>query len=237
MLYLDHLVHQEALVLMFPWYAGSALTIVFLRGVRSPSKRGDLRRSIWDTRAWTLQEYYASQVVRFYTEDWTPYLNLDIANHKDSPEIVSEMEEVTGIHMMTLRPGLERIREKLRLASQRQATLTEDMAYSLLGIFSLSLTIEYGEKDKALGWLLAQLLMSSGDTSILAWTGRSGSFNSCLPDNITAFSQSTSEFIPIIRRGEVEISVSKMRGSLFTSATRLYEQVRAVPGPSFWDNA
>ena len=222
---------------MFPWYAGSALTIVFLRGVRSPSKRGDLRRSIWDTRAWTLQEYYASQVVRFYTEDWTPYLNLDIANHKDSPEIVSEMEEVTGIHMMTLRPGLERIREKLRLASQRQATLAEDMAYSLLGIFSLSLTIEYGEKDKALGWLLAQLLMSSGDTSILAWTGRSGSFNSCLPDNITAFSQSTSEFIPIIRRGEVEISVSKMRGSLFTSATRLYEQVRAVPGPSFWDNA
>jgi hypothetical protein len=60
----DHFVLQEALVSMFKWYEGSALTIVLLRGVRSPSKRGDLVRSIWNTRAWTFQEYHASKAVR-----------------------------------------------------------------------------------------------------------------------------------------------------------------------------
>ncbi|KAF8121561.1 hypothetical protein EV363DRAFT_1421156 [Boletus edulis] len=66
----DHAAHQEAVVAMFKWYEGSSLVIVFLRGVRSPSKRGDLMRSLWNTRAWTFQEYRAARVVRFYTEDW-----------------------------------------------------------------------------------------------------------------------------------------------------------------------
>ncbi|KAF8546292.1 hypothetical protein OG21DRAFT_1380898, partial [Imleria badia] len=61
------------------------------------------------------------------------------------------------------------IREKLRLASTRRTTWIEDAVYSLLGIFSLSFPVVYGEGDGALGRLLARLLMSSGDTSILAW--------------------------------------------------------------------
>ena len=131
----DHFMLQEALVAMFKWYRGSALTIIFLRGLRSPSQRGDLVRSIWNMRAWTFQEYHASKVVQFYTEDWTPYLNLDIPNHKESPEIISEMEEATGISaraLMALRPGVDNIREKLCLASRRETTLVEDAAYSLL---------------------------------------------------------------------------------------------------------
>ena len=186
----DHFVLQEALVSMFKWYEGSSLTIIFLRGVHRLSLRGALTKNIWNKRAWTLQEYHASRVVRFYTEDWTPYLNLDIPNHKESPEIISEMEEATGISagaFVTLRPGLDDIREKLCLASRRETTYVEDAAYSLLGIFSVSLPVVYGEGDKALGRLLAQLLTSSGDTSILAWTGRSGSFNSCLPAGIAVF--------------------------------------------------
>jgi hypothetical protein len=163
----DHFVLQEALVAMFKWYQGSAVTLVLLRGVRSPSRRGDLVRNIWNTRAWTFQEYHASKVVRFYNEDWTLYMNLDIPNHKESPEIISEMEEATGISaraLMALRPGLDDIREKLCLASTRETTLVEDAAYSLLGIFSISLPVVYGEGDQALGRLLAQLLASSGDT-------------------------------------------------------------------------
>ena len=59
----DHFVLQEALVAMFKWYQGSVVTMVLLRGVRSPSRRGDLVRSIWNTRTWTFQEYHASKVV------------------------------------------------------------------------------------------------------------------------------------------------------------------------------
>jgi hypothetical protein len=235
----DHFVLQEALVSMFKWYEGSALTIVVLRGVRSPSKRGDLVRSIWNTRAWTLQEYHASKAVRFYTEDWKPYLNPDIPNHKESPEILSEMEEATGVSaraLMGLRPGLDDIRAKLRLASTRQTTRVEDAAYSLLGIFSMSLSVVYGEGDKALGRFLAQLLTSSGDTSILAWTGRSGSFNSCLPANIVEFNQLPTTHIPLaLERPEMDRIIARLRSSSLdsTSIMRLYDRLDELPVPSF----
>ena len=235
----DHFVLQEALVSMFKWYEGSALTIVLLRGVRSPSKRGDLARSIWNTRAWTFQEYHASKVVRFYTEDWKLYLNLDIPNHKESPEIIAEMEEATGVSaqaLMVLRPGLNDIREKLRLASTRQTTRVEDAAYSLLGIFSMSLGVVYGEGDKALGRFLAQLLMSSGDTSILAWNGQSGSFNSCLPANIGVFNQLSTMHIPsALEPVEMDRITTRIRSSSldFTSLMRLYDRLHELPVPLF----
>ena len=188
----DPSVLQEALVSMFQWYQGSTMTLVLLRDVCSPSRRGDLVRSIWNTRAWTFQEYHASKVVRFYNKDWTLYRNLDIPNHKESPEIIAEMEEATGVSeqaLMALRPGLEDIREKLRLASTRQTTRIEDAACSLLGIFSFSLPVVYGEGDKALGRLLARVLMSSGDTSILAWTGNLVvSTAACLPRSLSSIS-------------------------------------------------
>ena len=195
----DHSMIQEAVVAMSEWFWASAMTIVLLRGVGSPSQHGDLVKNIWNTRAWPFQEYLAANVVRFYTEDWTPYLNPDIPNHKESPKIISEMEEATGVSMktlMALRPGLDHIWEKLYIASRRKTTLVEDAAYSLVGIFSVYLPVVYGEGNKALGRLLAELLTKSGDTSILAWTGRSGSFNSCLPANITVFNKSPTSHIP-----------------------------------------
>ncbi|KAF8121560.1 hypothetical protein EV363DRAFT_1588655 [Boletus edulis] len=226
----DHAAHQEAVVAMFKWYEGSSLVIVFLRGVRSPSKRGDLMRSLWNTRAWTFQEYHAAKVVQFYTEDWKPYLNLDIPNHKESPEVISEMEELTGISARTLRelhPGLDDIRQKLSLASGRKATYVEDTAYSLFGIFSVSLPVVYGERDKALGQLLAHLLASSGDMSILSWTGKSGSFNSCLPADITVFSQLHPPHIPLALTMETFGSSPN-----FDVATRLYDRLNDLPMPS-----
>ena len=233
----DHFVLQEALVSMFKWYEQSAMTIIFLRGVDRLAKQGALTRSIWNMRAWTLQEYHASKVVRIYTQDWTPYLGLDVHNHKDSPAIVSEMEEATGISaqaLMELRPGLDNIREKLRLASTRQSTRTEDAAYSLLGIFSLSLSITYGEGDKALGRLLAQLLASSGDTSILAWTGRCNTFNSCLPSDITVFYHPpTSHIPPSISDSEMVSITSRLCSLNFTLLTTLYDRVHELLVPSF----
>ena len=82
---LDRGVQQESLVTMFGWYHGSALTIVHLLGVLSDFQEpGDLWRSVWNTQAWTYQEYIAAKVVQFYTEDWKPYLSLSIFNHKES---------------------------------------------------------------------------------------------------------------------------------------------------------
>jgi hypothetical protein len=236
----DHFVLQEALVAMFKWYRGSAMMIVFLRGVCSPAKHGDLVRSIWNTRAWTFQEYVAAKIIRFYTEDWTPYLNLETFNHKESPEIISEMEQATGVsaqQLMALRPGLSSIREKLRLASTRQITLVEDAAYSLLGIFSVAgISAIYGEGENALGRLLAHILAGSGDASILAWTGQSGGYNSCLPAHITVFNQSATSHLPLpIENAEMEKIVSMLRTSALDLdlALKLYDRLNGLPAPWF----
>ena len=237
---------QEAMVARFKWYEGSAVTIVFLCDVLSPPRRGDLTKSIWNSLAWTWQEYRASKVIRFYTKDWKLYMNLDIPNHKDSPEVISEIEEAMGVSaraMMVLRPGLDDIREKLWLASTRQTTLVEDVAYFLFGIFSTSFPVVYGEGDQALGRLLAQLLTRSRDASILAWTGKSGSFNSCLPSNITVFNQLPPPHIPLaMPRTEIEpISDDEMERMVATSpssfdldmALSLYEHLNELSPPWF----
>ena len=236
----DHFVLQEALVAMFKWYQGSALTIVFLRGVRSASPRGALVKSIWNTRAWTLQEYIAANVIHFYTEDWTLYLELELPNHKESPEVISEMEQATGVasqQLVALRPGLTSIREKLCLASARQTTLVEDAAYSLLGIFSVSgIPAIYGEGDGSLGRLLAHVLTVSGDVSILAWTGESGSYNSCLPAHITVFNElATSHLPPPIQDAEIERIIAASHSSSFDLdvALRLYDRLNELPVPWF----
>ena len=224
----DHFVLQEALVSMFKWYEGSTVTVVFLLDVPSRS----LRDSIWNKRAWTFQEYHASKVVRFYTKDWTLYRNIDVHNHKKSPDIISEMKEATGVSaeaLEALRPGLESIREKLCLASTRESYYVEDAAYSLLGIFTVTLPVVYGDGNKALGQLLAKLLTSSGDTSILAWTGKSGGFNSCLPAHINVFNQLYPPHIP------TSVSTAKMRTSSLdtTLATKLYDRLHELPVASF----
>ncbi|KAF8551893.1 hypothetical protein OG21DRAFT_217664 [Imleria badia] len=235
----DPSVLQEALVSMFQWYQASTMTLILLCDVGSASRRGDLMGSIWNTRAWTFQEYHASKVVRFYNKDWTLYRNIGVPNHKESSEIISEMEQATGVSaqtLMALRPGLEDIREKLRLASTRQTTRVEDAAYSLLGIFSLSLPVVYGEGNNALGRLLAQLLSSSGDTSILAWSGKSGNFNSCLPAKIAVFDRlPTSHIPPAIADTEMTTITSGLRASSLNLAlvTKLYDRLNELRVPSF----
>ena len=67
----DHFVLQEALVSMFKWYGGSAMTIIFLCDVDWLAKLGVLTSSRWNSHGWTLQEYHVSRVVQIYTKDLT----------------------------------------------------------------------------------------------------------------------------------------------------------------------
>ena len=235
----DKGVQQESLVAMFRWYRGSSLTVVHLLGVLSQSQQlGCLWRSIWNTRGWTYQEYIASEVVQFYTEDWKPYLGLDTFNHKESPTILSEMEQAMNLatrELATLRPGLNRVREKLYLASARQTTREEDVAYSLFGIFNIAIPVIYGEGNQAVGRLLEHVLTGSGDVTILAWTGTSGSYNSCLPADLTVYNQIVPPHVPQpIQTTEMDNVVTVLRSSLpdLTLAVMLHNHVNGLQSPS-----
>ena len=233
---LDKGVQQESLVAMFRWYRGSSLTIVHLLGVLSESQEiGCLWKSIWNTRGWTYQEYLASEVVQFYTEDWKPYLGLDIFNHKESPTILSEMEQAMhfGIQeLATLQPGLDKAREKLYLASMRQTTREEDIAYCLFGIFNVALPVIYGEGNQAVGRLLEYILTRSDNVTLLAWTGSSGSDHSYLPADLIVYNQIVPPHVPLpIETAEMDGMVVALRSSLpdLSLTTTLYERLYDLP--------
>ena len=236
---LDKVVQQESMVAMFRWYRGSSLTVVHLLGVFSQSQQFDcLWRSIWNTRGWTYQEYVASEVVQFYTEDWKPYLGLDAFNHKESPTILSEMERAMNVatqELVTHRPGLDRVREKLYLASARQTTLEEDIAYALFGIFNIAIPVIYGEGNQAIGRLLEHVLTGSGDVTILAWTGIPGSYNSCFPADLTVYNQIVPPHVPQpILTTEMDDIVTALRSSLpdLSLAVMLHNFVNGLYSPS-----
>ena len=233
---LDKGVQQESLVAMFRWYRGSSLTIVHLLGVLSESQEiGYLWKSIWNTRGWTYQEYLASEIVQFYTEDWKPYLGLDISNHKEFPAILSEMEQAMNFgtrELAALQPGLEMAREKLYLASMRQTTREEDIAYCLFGIFNVALPVIYGEGNQAVGRLLEYILTRSDTVTLLAWTGNSGSHHSYLPADLTVYNQINPPHVPSpLEAAEMDRMVTTLRSSLpdLSLSVSLYERLYELP--------
>ena len=78
--------------------------------------------------------------------------------------------------------------------------------------------------------------MSSGDTTVLAWTGRSGGFNSCLPANITVFNQlPTIHIPPALDCAEMDGIIARLQSSSLnsTSIMRLYDRLHELPVPLF----
>jgi len=178
---------QEAIGSMFSWYRLSALTMVHLADV---SDAGGLISSMWFKRGWTLQELLAPYTLLFFTRDWSLYRDSSL-NHKEDRAILEELEQATGItsrHLTGFHPSVDDALSRLQWASTRCTTCPEDIAYSLLGIFSLHIPVLYGESaENALGRLLAEVISKSGDTSILDWVGQSSAYHSCFPATITPY--------------------------------------------------
>ncbi|OAX35520.1 hypothetical protein K503DRAFT_802760 [Rhizopogon vinicolor AM-OR11-026] len=228
---------QQSVNSMFTWYRHAALTIVYLSDVPPSSKSGALAKSVWNTRGWTVQEFLAPEVVLFYQQDWTLYLDDRSPNHKKSATIIQELADVTGIDSQSLvafRPDEGSAREKLQWVSMRVTTLQEDIAYSLFGIFRVNLPVIYGEKKQnALGRLLQEVVAQSGDITCLNWVGKPSEFNSCLPANITLYKTLPS---PLSSSSEdvMETSVLSLRDAgAVELASTLYTTLDQLPTPRF----
>ena len=228
---------NQSLTSMYRWYEEATETLVYLADVLSSSELGDLlTKSRWMTRAWTLQELLASKVVRFYDREWKPYLNDMHANHKDSPAIKQELAQAMGVSPETItsfRPEDLGVRETLRLASTRNATVEEDIAYSLIGIFSSDITPRYGLGKTALGQLLENIVARSGDVTVIAWTGRSMPYNSSLPDSLAVYSQIPYS-APPMEVDELNTCVEQLRTRLAPQdVIAFYYQVNLLPRATF----
>ncbi|KAG0693950.1 hypothetical protein DFH29DRAFT_367861 [Suillus ampliporus] len=228
---------QTSIDSMFAWYRHSSLTAVYLSDVPPSSKSGALAKSAWNTRGWTVPEFLAPKIIRFYQQDWTPYLGDESPNHKESVDIMNELEDATGIDARALaafQPGMRDAREKLQWVSARRTTKPEDIAYSLFGIFDVRLPIHYGEdKQNALGRLLQDIVARSGDITALDWIGQPSTFNSCLPADISSYA-APSYALQSLSEDEIQAAISSLQNTVAVeSALKLYEQLDNMSAPRF----
>ncbi|KAI1409871.1 heterokaryon incompatibility protein-domain-containing protein [Hypoxylon sp. FL1857] len=153
---------SEAINSMFRWYMKAAICYAYLGDVRDASKLGESR---WFTRGWTLQELIAPKDVYFYSADW------DILGSKH--DLQDELQKITGIERSVLSTGIFDdicIAKRMSWAATRETTRTEDLAYSLLGIFNVNMPLLYGEGKKSFIRLQEEIMKNSDDHTLFAWS-------------------------------------------------------------------
>ena len=91
-----------------------------------------------------------------------------------SKETLKErIKEITGIQIKALEGadmGLFSVSERMSWAAKRQTTRIEDTAYSLMGLFGVNMPLLYGEGEKSFIRLQEEIMKSSDDQSLFAWT-------------------------------------------------------------------
>ena len=81
------------------------------------------------------------------------------------------------------------VSQKMSWASKRRTTRIEDRAYSLIGLFNVSLPIVYGERSRAFMRLQEAIIKQRFDHSIFAWQLKEN-YSSLLADSPDAFANS-----------------------------------------------
>jgi hypothetical protein len=148
---------------MFAWYQNAEVCYVYLSDVSA--QMDSFATARWFSRGWTLQELIAPSKVDFYARDW-----VRIGSKRSLSKL---LEEITKIHSSFL-TGEESIKEtsiaeRMSWASRRQTSRPEDMAYCLMGLFSVNMPMLYGEGERAFIRLQEEIIKVSDDHSIFAW--------------------------------------------------------------------
>ena len=146
----------EAVNSMFRWYTNAEVCIAYLRDVENALDEQELRQSEWFRRGWTLQELLAPHVVVFLSRDW------EKIGHKggggwtksgfqvsDGPALETTVATITGTPESVLynydRSKSFSVEERLTWIAGRETTRGEDMSYSTLGMFDVTMPVIYGE--------------------------------------------------------------------------------------------
>ncbi|KAG5753307.1 hypothetical protein H9Q70_004048 [Fusarium xylarioides] len=166
---------SEAINSMFRWYRRSAVCYVYLEDVSAMTldectkPDSAFRNARWFTRGWTLQELIAPPNVSFFSSNWTLIAT--------KSELAPCITEITGIPWSCLLKGrlskahpLRRysVAQRMAWASNRSTTRIEDQAYSLLGLFDISMPLVYGEGFEAFTRLLGEIIHKYADHSFFA---------------------------------------------------------------------
>jgi hypothetical protein len=126
---------------MFRWYRNAAKCYVYLSDVSTAdSSESSFRYSRWFTRGWTLQNLLAPKSVEFFSQE-----GIQLGDKKS---LELQIQQITSIPIQTLQGNplsQTSIEERMSWIANRETTVEEDIAYSLLGIFDIHMPLIYGE--------------------------------------------------------------------------------------------
>lgn len=180
---------SEALNSMYVWYQRADVCYAYLEDVPEKTSReftARFAKSRWFTRGWTLQELLAPTYIDFFGKgrdcEWTPL--------GSSTTLQSHISEITSIEVAYL-SGLKDVHDasiakRMSWVSGRETKREEDIAYCLLGLFSINMPILYGEGSRAFLRLQEEIIKRSDDQSIFAWKESTGKGDSDHADATTA---------------------------------------------------
>lgn len=165
----------EAINSMYQWYQDAQYCITYLSDISSveatvdpqPKPKKRFHESRWFTRGWTLQELLAPAEVIFYDRDWT-----FIGSKHSLEDQICAAVGISSYHLQSPRQARQAsVAARMSWASNRETSRSEDAAYSLLGLFGVSMPLLYGEGGKNAFWRLQlEIYRGTSDESIFAWT-------------------------------------------------------------------
>ncbi|KAM7183140.1 Heterokaryon incompatibility protein (HET) domain containing protein [Rhypophila sp. PSN 637] len=167
---------SETINSMFRWYQNSAVCLAYLDDIDARMEWAEsggglypfMSRSKWFRRGWTLQELIAPSIVDFYDKDWRKF------GTKSHPEFLDVLIRITKIPAGVLgnpdKVTSCTVAQRMSWASDRETTRVEDMAYSLIGIFGISMPMLYGEGARAFIRLQEEIAKGTNDMTLFCWT-------------------------------------------------------------------
>lgn len=181
---------SEAIHGMYKWYANSYLCIVHLA---ESTSYADWDGESWFKRGWTLQELLAPKRLKFYDKNWQPFTPPAIDDDRKLVDTALPLEKITGISDAVLTADNSQgvqghsFWDIMSWASRRQTTRVEDRAYCLIGLFRVSLTIAYGEGQRAFSRLVEAIAVKNPSWDIFAWFGQPSVDHFALPSSPASY--------------------------------------------------
>ncbi|KAJ5527896.1 hypothetical protein N7513_012055 [Penicillium frequentans] len=161
---------SETINSMFMHYEEAAVCLAYLADVpfgHALEEPGSpLDQSRWFTRGFTLQELIAPSEIIFLSQDWH-----EIGTKHSLRKALFRITRIDDDILMNQK-SLEcvSVARRMSWAAHRRTTRPEDIAYCLMGIFSVNMPMLYGEgSTKAFLRLQEEIMKHSDDQSIFAW--------------------------------------------------------------------
>jgi Heterokaryon incompatibility protein (HET) len=141
---------DEVIRSMYKWYSSCAAVVL----------DSGTTLNVWRSRGWCLQEGAAAGVLRGISKGGKIATIQELAKEQNQELCTLDLH-------LYYRPG--NAAEILARMDVRKTARDEDMAYALAGIFSIDLTLAYGEGHRSRVRLLHQLAIQKGDLSFLSF--------------------------------------------------------------------